>query len=56
MSDATWEAVLPADLDPLQPGNLIAVELDSSGGLEMRHNCGIRLAGCSVRQSSSING
>lgn len=42
MDPATWNAVLPADLNPLTPGNLVAIEQSRRGGLQMRHNTGFR--------------
>ena len=42
MNAWTWAPVLPAGLNIFEPGNLIAFEQKAHGGLEMRHNVGVR--------------
>ena len=53
MNSFTWTAMLPPGLDIFQPGNLIAFEQKVHGGMEMRHNKGIR---CSLFPSHVFPG
>ena len=49
MNNFTWSSCLPEGLDKFAPGNLIAMEGPSRGGLEMRSNTNVRHAPASAQ-------